>query len=273
MNTDNATNKYSDSGESPQSAEHGGLVATALLLIAAAAMPLMGFATHARAETVTLHGATTVVNIVVNPHRATVEKATGHILEIVGNATGRGLIDLTDGKADAAMCSEPLDIAVSAAEVAGKKIDSKTLQFHEVRKDEIVFIVHPANPVISLSWQQLRDIHTGKITNWKLVGGKDLPIIVYSDALTGGTRAMVKKIVMDDEPYASTVKSLISVSRVAETVPKDEGGIGGVGKGFVDSKSKIVQTKKIERPLGFITVGAPSAKVKQVIDAFKTASK
>jgi len=228
------------------------------------------FAQGALADTVKLHGATTVVSVVVNPARAAVEKATGHSLEIVGNATGKGLVDLSDGKADASMTSEPLDIAIAAAEVAGKKIDPKTLQMHEVRKDEIVFIVHPSNPVTALTWEQLRDIHTGKITNWKQVGGKDAPITVYSDAVTGGTRAMVKKVVMGGAEYAPSVKSLTSVARVAEVLPKDEGGIGGVGKGFVDSaKTKIVQTAKVERPLGFVTVGAPSAKVKQVIDAFR----
>ena len=252
----------------------GGMVTRKFaVVVAAAAILTAAFITQASAEAVKLHGATTVVNVLVNPHRAAVEKATGHTLEIVGNATGKGLVDLTDGKADASMCSEPLDIAVAAAEVAGKKIDPKSLRLHEVKKDEIVFVVHPANPVTKLTWEQISDIHTGKITNWKQVGGKDLPIIVYSDAVTGGTRAMVKKVVMGGAEYAASVKSLISVARVAEVVPKEEGSIGGVGKGFVDAKVKIVQTNKIERPLGFVTVGEPSAKVKQVIDAFRVASK
>ena len=50
-------------------------------------------------------------------------------------------------------------------------------------------------------------------------------------------------------------------------------GIGGLGLGFVDSgKVSIVTTKKIERPLGFITIGAPSVKVQKVMDAFKAVS-
>ena len=57
------------------------------------------------------------------------------------------------------------------------------------------------NPVISLRWEQLRDIHTGKITNWKQVGGKDQAITVYCDAPTGGTRALIKKVIMDEEDY------------------------------------------------------------------------
>jgi phosphate transport system substrate-binding protein len=226
------------------------------------------------ADTVKMHGATTVLNVVVNPNRAAVEKATGHTLEIVGNATGKGLVDLAEGKAEVSMVSEPLDIAVAAAEAAGKKIDPATLKFNVVKQDEIVFVVHPGNGAAKLSIEQVRDIHLGKITNWKQVGGKDLAITVYSDAVTGGTRAMVKKVVLGGEEYAAGVKALTNVARVAELVAKDESGIGGVGRGFVDEgKTKIVDTKKIERPLGFVTIGEPSPKVKQVIEAFKASSK
>lgn len=246
----------------------------AIRMISAAALVSAGFAAPALADTVKLAGATTVVNVVITPNRAAVEKSTGHTLEINGNATGKGLVDLSDNKADAAMVSEPLDIAVAAAAVAGKKIDASKLQMHELRKDEIVFIVNAANPVDKLTLAQLSDIHTGKITNWKQLGGKDLPITVYSDALTGGTRAMVKKVVMGGAEYASNVKSLTSVSRIADLVPGDESGIGALGRGFVkaNGKAKVVETTKIERPLAIVTIGDPSPKVKQVIDAFRTAS-
>ena len=228
-----------------------------------------------QAEVVKLAGATTVVNVVVNPHRAEVEKSTGHTLEINGNATGRGMVDLSDGKADAAMVSEPMDIALAAAENAGKKLDGSKFRMHEIRKDEIVFVVHPNNPVQKLTLQQLSDIHTGKITNWKQLGGKDMPITVYSDALTGGTRAMIRKVVMNGSDYAPSVKSLTSVSRIADLVPSDEAAIGGLGRGFVKSgaKLRIVETSRIERPLAIVTLGEPQPKVKQVIDAFRTAAK
>jgi phosphate transport system substrate-binding protein len=237
--------------------------------IAAAAFPAAVLA-----DTVKLAGATTVVNVVINPNRAAVEKATGHTLEINGNATGKGLVELSEGHADAAMVSEPMDIALAAAEVAGKKLDGSKLKMHEIRKDEIVFIVHPANPVGKLTLAQIGDIHTGKITNWKQVGGKDMPITVYSDALTGGTRAMIKKVVMGNAEYAPSVKSLTSVSRIAELVPNDESGIGGLGRGFLkgDGKTKTVETAKIERPLALVTVGEPQPKVKAVIDSLRSAA-
>lgn len=240
------------------------------LAAVAAVLPLA-----AQADTVKLAGATTVVNVVVNPYRAAVEKATGHTLEINGNATGRGLVDLNDNKADAAMVSEPMDIALMAAEAAGRKLDGSKLKMHELRKDEIVFIVHPSNPVGKLTLQQLGDIHTGKVTNWKQLGGKDMPITVYSDALTGGTRAMIRKLVLNNQEYAPSVKSLTSVSRIADLVPTDEAAIGGLGRGFVksDGKVKVVETSKLERPLALVTIGEPQPKVRQVIEAFRAAAK
>jgi phosphate transport system substrate-binding protein len=235
-----------------------------------AALALTTLAAHA--DVVKLNGATTFVNVVLEPTRDAVQKKTGHTLEIVGNATGKGLVDLAEGRADAAMVSEPLDIAVAAAKVAGKDVDPSKLKMHEIRKDEILFVVNPKNPVAALTWDQLKDIHTGKITNWKSLGGKDAPIVVYSDAITGGTRAMIKKVVMGGNEYGAEVKSLTSVKRVAELVAKDENGVGGLGRGFViDKEDKVVKTQKLERPLALVTLGDPSPKVKQVIDALRAA--
>lgn len=235
----------------------------AAALLAAGAMPAL-------ADQVRLHGATTVIDRLVNPHKDAVQSGTGHTLEVVGNATGKGLVDLHEGRTDAALCSEPLDIAVAAAAVAGKQVDRSKLQFSVVMHDEIVFVVHPSNPVASLTWEQIRDIQTGKIKNWKAVGGKDQPITVFADTPTGGTRAMIKTIVMGGQDFGPSAVSLSAVKKVQDMVAADPTGFGGLGKGFVDSRTRIVETKKIERPLGFITIGAPTPAVKSVIDSFKT---
>ncbi len=198
----------------------------------------------AMADTVKMNGATTVLNVVIKPTQAAVEKATGHTLQIVGNATGKGLVDLASGDADVAMVSEPIEIALEAAQAAGKTLDPKTLQFAVVKKDEVVFTINAANPVHKLTFDQLRDIHIGKITNWK-------------------------EVVLRGADYGSNVKAQTSVKRAAELVSTDEAGIAGVGKGFVvEGKAKIVETTKIERPLGFVTIGAPKPAVKAVIEAF-----
>ena len=243
-----------------------------LRLLSIACAALFAFAAHA--ETVKLSGASTVYNVVVKPMQDQVSRISGHTLEITTSNTGKGLIDLVEGRSNLAMVSEPMDIALDAAAGAGKKIDGKGIQFFEIRKDEVVFVVNPANPVAKLSWEQIRDIHTGKISNWKEVGGKDLPIVVYTENPTGGTRALLKKIVLGGAEFSAGVKPQTSVKRVAELVAGDEAGIGGVGRGFaIETKGKVIDTKKLERPLGFASMGAPTPAAKAVIDAFSREAK
>jgi phosphate transport system substrate-binding protein len=226
------------------------------------------------ADTIKVSGASTVFNVVLKPTQSKVEKDTGHTLEVLSSNTGKGLADLANGQIDMAMVSEPMDIAVAAAEQAGKQIDPKTLKFFEVKKDEIVFVVHPSNPVTKLSWEQIRDIETGKIKNWKDVGGKDQAITVYAGGPTDGTTNMIKKIVMGGQALGADAKAQASIKRVAEVVAGDESAFGGIGKGFVEAgKLKVLQSKKLERPLGFTTLGTPKPAVKQVIDAFTNEAK
>jgi len=135
------------------------------------------------ADTVKLHGATTVVNVVITPHRGGGAEVTGHTLEIVGNATGKGLVDLVDGKADASLASEPLEIAVEAAALAGKKVDVKTLQMHEIRKDEVAFVVH--SRTLSAASRGAARRHPHRQGHQLEAGRREgRPIVVYSDAVT-----------------------------------------------------------------------------------------
>ena len=85
----------------------------------------------------------------------------------------------------------------------------------------------------------------------------------------GNTRALIKATVMGGQDFGPSTVSLTAVKKVADMVAVDATGFGGLGKGFVDGRVKVVETKKLERPLGFVTIGAPSADVKAVIDAFK----
>ncbi len=227
----------------------------------------------ALAEEVKLNGAASVVTDLIVPHQAAVEMITGVKLIISKSNAGKGLIDLVDGTCDAAMASASLDATVKAAKSAGLTKPVPDLKMHVLAKSEVVFIVHPTNNVKNLSWEQIKDIHTGKITNWKELGGKDLPITVYTDAKASATRGLIKQVVMGNSEYAASAKAVDFVKEVNDKVALDTSGIGGLGLGFVDAgKVSIVTTKKIERPLGFITLGAPSVKVQKVMDAFKAVS-
>lgn len=236
------------------------LIAMLMLLTAAAT---------AQAAVVKLNGSTTTVHRVISPYKAAVEAKTGHTLAIVGKATGKGLVDLVEGRGDASLSSVPIGIAIQAAKAAGKEVDIKTLKFSVLKLDEIVFVVNPANPVRRLDWVQIKAIYTGKITNWKEVGGNDAPIIVYTDTPTGGTQALIKQIVLGGAEYSDSVIPLAKVKNVGDMVASFPEAIGGLGVSFTDARMKIIESKKLDCPLGIITVGEPRGKVKEVIDAYK----
>jgi phosphate transport system substrate-binding protein len=235
-----------------------------------AMLTLVTAAATAQAEGVKLNGSTTTIHRVINPYKDAVEAKTGHTLKIVGNATGKGLVDLVEGRCDASLSSAPIGVATLAANAAGKVVDIKTLKYSVLKIDEIVFAVHPANPVKSLDWAQIKAIHTGKITNWKEVGGNDVPILVYTDTPTGGTYALIKEIVLGGAEYSDLALPLSNVKRVGDMVASFPEAIGALGIGFTNSRIKIVETKKINFPLGIITVGEPRGKIKEVIDAYKS---
>lgn len=242
-----------------------------LLLLLTVAMVV--WATSAWAAEIKLFGAASAVDRMAKPYQAVVEKQTGVLLSIVTSNAGKGLISLVDGQCDAALVSAPLDTVVKGAKALGREIDASKLIMTVVARDEIVFIVHPSNPVKNLTWDQLRDIHTGKIVNWKEVGGNDSPILVFTDAEASATRGMIKQVVMGGMEYSPASKTLDQITMVNDMVAATPNGIGGLGKGFAkQGQVRIVESKKIERPLGFITIGEPSGSIKKVIDAYREAA-
>lgn len=221
------------------------------------------------ADTVRLAGSQTVLQAVVAPQREKVEKASGHELQIVSNGTGKGLMDLAERNADIAMISAPLDQALAAAEAAGRKIDPAMLKVHELRSEEVVFIASAGNPVAKLTQAQLADLYTGKVSNWKQVGGKDQAVTIYTTAPSNGTSTVVKKALGGDP--ATGAKTMLSFVRLVDFLPSDEGGLGAVGRSFVrtDGKTKVIETPRLARPLALVTWGEPAGKVKQVLDALR----
>jgi len=240
------------------------------MIVFLGAVLLMIWSSAVGAETVRLHGAASTVDSLITPHKEAVEKKTGHTLSVVKSNAGKGLIDLVDGKCDASLASASLAAIVKAARSAGKEVDASKLVLSVAASDEVVFIVHPKNPVTRLTWEQLKDIHTGRITNWKEVGGKDAAIIVFTDAAASATRGLIKQVVMGNQEYSAKAHALDFVAKVNDMVAAHETAIGGLGKGFVKpGEVTIVDSKKVERPLGFITIGQPAGAVKQVIEAFR----
>ena len=224
----------------------------------------------ATATEITLSGSTTVQKRILEPAADSIEAATGVKVSVRGTSSGKGFKEILDGKTSASIASSSLASLLSK----NKLPDDNTYQEHTIISDVIVPIVNKSNSVTELTHQQLADINTGKVTNWKDVGGPDMKIVVVTSNKGSATRAVFQKKVMEKAPYVKGVREVSSTRQEVDLVSKFKGGIGAVSEAFVAAnpdKVKIVKTDPISRPLNIITKGAPSADLQKVIDYLKTA--
>ena len=84
----------------------------------------------------------------------------------------------------------------------------------------------PATRSASFSKDQVRDIFTGVITNWKDVGGPDAPIHLYIRNPVSGTYLGFQELAMGSKPYAHVEKALTTYAEIVQEVAKDTAGIG-----------------------------------------------
>lgn len=221
-----------------------------------------------------LHGAASVVDALVAPHAAAVEEATGIRLEVERSNAGKGLRDLAEGRCDLALASASLDATIAAARAAGLAAAPPDLRIHVAATSEVVFVVHPSNPVRRLSWQELRELHTGRIRSWKELGGPDLPVAVVTDAAASATRALVRQVVLGGAEYVAGARAVAAVAEVNDEVARLPGAIGALGRELVDlPRVAVIETARVERPLAFLSVGEPGADAARVIAAFRATGK
>lgn len=142
---------------------------------------------------------------------------------------------------------------------------------HVVAVDGIAMIVHPANPVRGLTIEQVRDIYTGKINNWKEVGGPDFEIVRISRDTNSGTYETFESLVMNKENIDSNTEYVGSNGAIRQRVQTTTGAIGYVGLGFVDRTVKALPINNVKpdrvtvssgqypiaRPLFMFTNGYP----------------
>jgi len=142
---------------------------------------------------------------------------------------------------------------------------------HVVAMDGLPILVHPSNPVKNLTVGQVRDIYTGKITNWNEVGGPNKKIVKISRDTNSGTYETFEKLVMNKEKISADTEYVGSNGAIRQRVQSTPAAIGYAGLGFVDRTVKalsingIMPTRQtvssgrypIARPLFMFTNGYP----------------
>jgi len=211
---------------------------------------------------------------VFTPIKAAFEKATGHNLIILQSTPKDGLKQLWGGQLEAAVTAVGLDGMIAAADKDGVKVDKTALQTFEVGTNKTVVLINPTNKVSALSKDQMKGLFTGKIANWKEVGGNDEPVLVVWGKNSPGQNALFTKVILDGEMIIAENLETTDYKGIKEIVASNTGAIGIDPLGMVDTTVKgIKPTPEANSPILLITKGAPSAPVKQLLDFIKTEGK
>ncbi len=233
-------------------------------------------------KNVTVKGSDTMVILGQRWAEIYMSKNPGVTIQVTGGGSGTGIAALINGGTDICEASRPMKDNEKEQVRARHGKDVKEIP---VALDGVAIYVNQSCPVQSLSQPQLKDIYTGKITNWREVGGADGRIVAYSRENNSGTYVFFKEHVLKNEDFARDVQTLPGTAAVVNAVSKDRASIGYGGIAYAkeiravpvsrDASSQPVQPSlatvqsgdyPLSRNLYFYTVGEPSGEAKAFID-------
>ncbi len=259
-----------------------------LVFVFAMFMSLTSAFAVSRKNSIQIRGSDTMVNLGQAWAEKYMEENPRVFVAVTGGGSGTGLSSLISGTCD---------IAVSSRNIKEKEIalaNKKGINPYEIKValDGLAVVVSLKNPVGKLTIDQLARIFTGKVTNWKELGGEDAKIVILSREVNSGTHVYFKEHVLRKndpnlkEEFTPDALMLSSSQAIADEIAQNSAAIGYYGMGYVSSKQKPVMVAKdekadyesptienvingkypISRPLFVYTNGQPQGLVKKFID-------
>jgi phosphate transport system substrate-binding protein len=237
-----------------------------LLLLAAApalsAQPVIKF-----------NGSSTTHKMVL-PYAADIGKAHNVKIEFAPNGTGRGVEDLAAGRANVAMITG--DLAYFAKLLNDAKpgtIDpakARTFRLADLEKTAATAIVHPSNPVTKLTYAQLQGLFSGKIANWKEVGGPDLAVVPVLASPSDGVFGSFTVAIMQGVPFAASARKVSLATDLPKIVAQLPGAIGFLSiANAVGDVRKAAPEPQFIPPNYLVTLGDPAEPLKSIIAEFQ----
>jgi phosphate transport system substrate-binding protein len=235
----------------------------------------------AYSQKLVIKGSDTVLPLTQKEAEMYMKKNSGRSITVVGGGSGVGIAALTDNSTDIAMSSRKIKMDERM------KLQDAGRPFKEVivANDALSVIVNPSNKVSQLTRAQIEGIYTGKIKNWKEVGGDDMIIVVYSRETSSGTYEFFKEHVMNRKNYASSVLNMPATGAIIQSVSQTKGAIGYVGLAYATKEVKDIavsydgktfvmpsvtaakdKSYPIVRPLYYYYPSSKEASVKPFID-------
>ena len=196
---------------------------------------------------------------------------------VEGGGTALGVKSLSTGEIDICTASRPLKS--EEVKILSEKfglIGMSTI----IAKDGLTIFVNPGNPVDDISLEQLKDIFTCRISNWKYLGGKDTSIVPVSRNPNSGTYLYFKEHILEGEEYCDDITIEPTTQSIIQKITENKNAIGYGGIGYYTSKVKHLKingqepTEKnvidniypISRYLYLYTLQTPEGPVKNFID-------
>ncbi|VAW35080.1 Phosphate ABC transporter, periplasmic phosphate-binding protein PstS (TC 3.A.1.7.1) [hydrothermal vent metagenome] len=181
-------------------------------------------------------GSDTLVNLALAWAEAYRDVDPALSIAVTGGGSGTGIAALINGTVDIANASRQMKETEFEAAL-GNNVEP--VEF-TVAIDALAVIVHPDNPVEQLTLPQLADIYTGRITNWREVGGQDAPIILLSRETNSGTHVyFLEKVVRlgdkeNEDIFAPQTLLMPSSVGITSELRRNPNAIGYDGLGYVD---------------------------------------
>lgn len=238
-----------------------------LLLIAGAAL---------FSQKLTIQGSTTVLPIAQRGAEVFMDNNPDADITVRGGGSGTGIAALIDNTTDIANSSRPMK--AKELNLARQKGVNPVATI--VAMDGIVIIVNKQNRLTDISGATLKDIYTGKLTNWEKIGGSGGAIVVVSRDAASGTFEVFNEKVLGGAKLTDAALMMASNLEIVRTVSQTPGAIGYIGLGYVSEDIKSLKVEGITasektvrageypyaRPLYMYTDGTPSGLAKRFIE-------
>jgi phosphate transport system substrate-binding protein len=220
------------------------------LAAALATVMVIGFS-FTMATKITVKGSDTMVILSQKWAEIYMKKNPGTTIQVTGGGSGVGIAALINGSTDIANSSRPIKPA--ELEKIKAKYNKSSIQI-ACAKDGLSVFLNKANPVNELTIDQLGAIFSGKITNWKQVGGPDAKIQLYGRESSSGTFEFFKEHVVKTD-FAPTCQTLPGTAAIINAVKKDKFGIGYGGAAYAEGV-KDCKVKKDAKSKGVLPTAA-----------------
>lgn len=169
-------------------------------------------------------------------------------ISVTGGGSGTGIAALINGTVDIANASRQ----ITPEELAAATQNGEEPVEFVVSRDAIAVIVNPSNPVDRLTLQQISDIYSGKINNWREVGGEDRQIVRLSRETNSGTHVYFLEEVLrlgeedNDTLFSRDTLLLPSSEGIGSEVRDNPNAIGYDGLGYVTEGMKLISVARDE---------------------------